>query len=155
MLDIMRASYRTTDEAVDAAVLADEGIHFEHLGLDPAVFQPVLDELKGRRGYITQDEVRLSPQTPNLAVVMKKFDDEHIHDDDEVRFVLDGAGVFDIRTNSDRWLRVVVEPGDLLVVPAGRHHRFELTSSSTIHCVRLFKDAAGWVPHYRAAPPPG
>ncbi len=151
----MRVSYRTTNVVLDADVLEREGIWFQHLGLDPAVFQPVLDELKDRRGYITQDEVRLSPQTPNLEVVLKKFDDEHIHDDDEVRFVLDGAGVFDIRGSDERWLRVVIEPGDLLVVPAGRNHRFELTSSSTIHCVRLFKDPAGWVPHYRDTPPPG
>jgi len=151
----MRVTYRTSGAAADPALLEDEGIHHRFLGLEPAVFQPVLDELKGRRGYITQDEVRLSPSTPNLDVVMKKFDDEHIHDDDEVRFVLDGEGVFDIRTKGDRWLRVVVEPGDLLVVPAGRHHRFELTSSSNIHCVRLFKDPAGWVPRYRDAPPPG
>ncbi len=151
----MHASYRTCGAVVGADVLEREGIHHRVLGLDPAIFQPVLDDLKGRRGYITQDEVRLSPATPNLDVVLKKFDDEHIHDDDEVRFVLAGAGVFDIRTTDDRWLRVVIEPGDLLVVPAGRHHRFELTSSSTIHCLRLFKDPAGWVPHYRAAPPPG
>lgn len=151
----MRVTYRTTGAVADPALLEDEGIHHRFLGLDRAVFQPVLDDLKGRRGYITQDEVRLSPSTPNLDVVMKKFDDEHIHDDDEVRFVLDGAGVFDIRTNDDRWLRVVVEPGDLLVVPAGRHHRFELTSASNIHCVRLFKDPAGWVPRYRETQPPG
>jgi 1,2-dihydroxy-3-keto-5-methylthiopentene dioxygenase len=151
----MHVSWRTLGEVLDSTVLAREGIHAEHLGLDPARYQPVLDELKGQRGYITQDEVRLSPDTPQLAVVMKKFDDEHIHDDDEVRFVLDGAGVFDIRSTSDRWLRVVVEAGDLIVVPARRHHRFELTSLSRIHCVRLFKDASGWVPHYRDAPPPG
>ena len=151
----MRVNWRISGDVVDPSVLGGEGIYQRFLGLDPAVFQPVLDDLKGRRGYITQDEVQLSPQTKNLDVVMKKFDDEHLHDDDEVRFVLSGAGVFDIRTTDDRWLRVVVEPGDLLVVPAGRHHRFELTSSSNIHCVRLFKDPAGWVPRYRDAPPPG
>lgn len=151
----MQVSWRTSGDVLSPDILAREGIHAQHLGLDPATFQPVLDELKGKQGYITQDEVRLSPDTPQLAVVMKKFDDEHIHDDDEVRFVLDGAGVFDIRATSDRWLRVVVEAGDLIVVPAGRNHRFELTSSSRIHCVRLFKDPAGWVPRYREAPPAG
>lgn len=151
----MHITWRTSGDVVAHDVLEREGIHAQHLGLDPAVFQPVLDELKGKRGYITQDEVRLSPDTPQLAVVMKKFDDEHIHDDDEVRFVLDGAGVFDIRSTGDRWLRVVVEAGDLIVVPAGRNHRFELTSASRIHCVRLFKDPAGWVPRYRDTPPAG
>ena len=155
MIRSMRAIYRTSHEAVDVAVLEANGIHYRHLGTDPARFQPVLDELKGKRGYGTQDEVTLSPQTPNLPVVLKKFDDEHTHDEDEVRFVLAGAGVFDIRANDERWLRIVVEPGDLIVVPAGKHHRFELTEASTIHCVRLFKDPSGWVPRYRSESPPG
>jgi 1,2-dihydroxy-3-keto-5-methylthiopentene dioxygenase len=46
-------------------------------------------------------------------------------------------------------MRVTVEPGDLLVVPKDRHHRFFLTDSKQIRCVRLFQDSAGWVPHYR------
>jgi 1,2-dihydroxy-3-keto-5-methylthiopentene dioxygenase len=151
----MRATYRKTNEAIDAAVLETNGIHYRHLGTDPARFQPVLDELKGKRGYGTQDEVSLSAQTPNLGVIMAKFDGEHVHDDDEVRFVLEGEGVFDIRAKDERWLRIVVEAGDLIVVPAGVNHRFELTPLTRIHCVRLFKDAAGWVPHYRENPPPG
>jgi 1,2-dihydroxy-3-keto-5-methylthiopentene dioxygenase len=151
----MRATYRSTNAPVDTAVLEGNGIFYRHLGTDPVLYQPVLDDLKGKRGYGTQDEVSLSPATPNLDVVLKKFDDEHTHDDDEVRFVLEGAGVFDIRASDDRWLRIVVEPGDLIVVPAGKNHRFELTEQQHIHCVRLFKDPAGWVPRYRPSSPPG
>ena len=65
--------------------------------------------------------------------------------------MLDGEGVFDIRSSDDRWLRVKVERGDLIVVPAKRYHRFELTDAKSIRCVRLFKDQSGWVPHYREA----
>lgn|GEM_PF-6364108 len=82
--------------------------------------------------------------------ICAKFLDEHYHDDDEVRFVLEGDGVFDIRFGDDRWMRVVVEVGDLIVVPARRHRRFLLTDQKDIRCVRLFKDASGWVPHSRA-----
>lgn len=63
--------------------------------------------------------------------------------------MLEGDGIFDIRSRDDRWMRVVVEVGDLIVVPAKRHHRFLLTDKKDIRCVRLFKDASGWVPHYR------
>jgi 1,2-dihydroxy-3-keto-5-methylthiopentene dioxygenase len=150
----MHAHVRSTLIAVDAAALEAAGIHTRHLGLDPTHYQPALDELKGRRGYHTQDEVRLSSATPDLAAVLKKFDAEHAHADDEVRFVLDGAGVFDIRDRADRMIRVVVEAGDLIVVPARTHHRFELTDACRIHAIRLFKDAAGWVPEYRTDPPP-
>jgi 1,2-dihydroxy-3-keto-5-methylthiopentene dioxygenase len=66
-----------------------------------------------------------------------------------VRFVLEGEGIFDIRSRDDRWMRVVVERGDLIVVPKDRHHRFMLTEHKTIRCVRLFQDKSGWTPHYR------
>jgi 1,2-dihydroxy-3-keto-5-methylthiopentene dioxygenase len=150
----MRAFLRSNLVAVDAAVLERHGIHYRHLGLDAAAFQPVLDELKTKSGYGTQDEVRLSQDTPNLEAVLKKFDDEHTHSDDEIRFVLDGEGVFDIRDSNDRMIRVVVEAGDLIVVPARVNHRFELGQHGRIHCIRLFKDPAGWVPAYRERPPP-
>lgn len=151
----MRAHYRATQEPLTAADLEANGVHYRHLGLDRGVFQPVLDELSQRRGYGTQDEVKLNPDTPNLPAVLQKFDGEHLHEDDEVRFLLDGEGVFDIRANDERWMRIVVEAGDLIVVPKGKHHRFELTPINRIHCVRLFKDVAGWVPVYRDSPPPG
>ncbi|MDP2341663.1 MAG: cupin domain-containing protein [Deltaproteobacteria bacterium] len=151
----MRAHYRTTNEPLTAHDLEKNGVHYRHLGLDKAVFQPVLDELSQKRGYGTQDEVKLNGDTPNLPVVLKKFDGEHLHEDDEVRFLLDGEGVFDIRANDERWMRIVVEAGDLIVVPKGKHHRFELTELCRIHCVRLFKDVAGWVPVYRESPPAG
>jgi len=64
-------------------------------------------------------------------------------------FVLEGEGIFDIRSKGDRWMRVKVEAGDLIVVPKERYHRFELTETKTIRCVRLFQDASGWVPEYR------
>jgi len=154
----MRAHYRSPLNAepvsVDAATLERHGVHFRHLELDPTTYQPILDELKAKSGYGTQDEVQLSKDTANLAAIMKKFDDEHCHADDEIRFVLSGEGVFDIRDGADRMIRVLVEPGDLIVVPRRVNHRFELTEQCAIHCIRLFKDPSGWVPSYRASPPP-
>ena len=64
------------------------------------------------------------------------------------------VGIFDIRAADGRWMRVAVEAGDLIVVPADLYHRFFLTERQQIRCVRLFKDAAGWVPEYRVTPAP-
>ena len=108
-----------------------------------------LDRVKRERGYVEEDIVELAPTTENLEGICAKFADEHLHTDDEVRFVLAGAGIFDIRDDADRWMRVTVEPGDLIVVPRDRHHRFFLTDAKQIRCVRLFQSTAGWVPHYR------
>lgn len=134
---------------LDVEHLQRSGVTYERLELDAHDFQPSLDALASARGYVEQDIVELSPDTPNLQAICDKFVGEHLHTDDEVRFVLAGAGVFDIRDTADRWMRVTVEAGDLIVVPADRYHRFTLTAAQHIRCVRLFKDRGGWVPHYR------
>ncbi|HEY4223939.1 MAG TPA: cupin domain-containing protein [Myxococcota bacterium] len=148
----MRAFFRESpNEKIDGNVLEANGVFYRQLPMEKDQYQPHLDDLTKKRGYITQDEVKLWPDMPNLEVALKKFDPEHHHEEDEVRFVLDGEGVFDIRSNDERWMRVIVEKGDLIVVPKGKHHRFELTEQTQIHCVRLFKDPAGWVAVYRNA----
>ncbi len=146
----MQAYWLEEGGAIPAAELNAQGVRYEALPTDAAAYQAPLDALKAANGYVEQDVVALSPATPNLEAICAKFVDEHIHDDDEVRFVLDGEGIFDIRSHDDRWMRVKVETGDLIVVPAGRNHRFLLTDARHIRCVRLFKDASGWVPHYRS-----
>ena len=100
-------------------------------------------ELKASQGYLTEDLVVLSNQTPCLDDVLVKFNLEHHHRDDEVRFVIDGGGVFTIRQEA-LIFDVVVEPGDLLVVPAYTLHRFNLTEERKIKCVRIFKNPSGW-----------
>jgi 1,2-dihydroxy-3-keto-5-methylthiopentene dioxygenase len=131
------------------ADLAAAGVHYERLSTDPAEYEPAVARLREERGYVARDEVSLSPQTPGLEGLLAKFLAEHLHTEDEVRFVLAGEGIFDIRSADDRWMRVQVEAGDLLVVPAGRYHRFLLTEQRSIRCVRLFQDKAGWTPVYR------
>lgn len=140
-----RADYPT----LDVEHLRACGVLYERLELDGDGYEARLAELRRERGYIEQDVVELAPETENLEAICAKFADEHLHTDDEVRFVLAGAGIFDIRDDADRFMRVTVEPGDLIVVPKHRHHRFFLTDSKQIRCVRLFQDRAGWVPHYR------
>jgi 1,2-dihydroxy-3-keto-5-methylthiopentene dioxygenase len=143
----MQAFFIDNNDPIDANILEANGVIYRRLDLNN--FQPTLDELRTRRGYVTQDEVALRPDTPNLDGILAKFDPEHLHTDDEVRFVLEGEGIFDIRSNDERWMRVIVEAGDLIVVPAGKNHRFELTNKRAIRCARLFKDQSGWTPVYR------
>lgn len=146
----MRAHWIERGRELTPAELDAEGIHHARLPIEPANYQGPLDALKRDRGYIEQDIVALAPDTPNLDAICAKFVDEHSHDEDEVRFVLSGEGIFDIRSHADAWMRVHVQAGDLIVVPKDRFHRFMLTDDKHIRCVRLFRDAGGWVPRYRA-----
>jgi 1,2-dihydroxy-3-keto-5-methylthiopentene dioxygenase len=147
----MRAFFLDRGADISSEELARNGVLQRRLATEPAAYRALIDQLKADRGYIDEDIVELRSDTPNLAAICGKFVDEHSHSEDEVRFVLQGEGIFDIRSPRDEWMRVVVEAGDLIVVPEGRHHRFLLTESQTIRCVRLFKDKSGWEPHYRAA----
>jgi 1,2-dihydroxy-3-keto-5-methylthiopentene dioxygenase len=145
----MHAKWLDSGEALNADTLRTEGLLYERVPAGD--FQSRLELLKRERGYVKQDEVAMSPETPGLEGICAKFADEHTHDEDEVRFILEGEGVFDVRSTGDRYMRVTVEVGDLIVVPANRNHRFELTDARTIRAVRLFKDPSGWVPRYRSA----
>ncbi len=149
----MKATWLTSGDTQASAISADaleaQGVLYARISTEPNQYRAPLDKVKSDHAYVEEDIIELRPDTPNLEGICAKFIDEHYHDDDEVRFVLGGEGIFDIRSTDDRWMRVVVEKGDLIVVPAGRHHRFMLTDKKAIRCVRLYKDESGWVPHYR------
>lgn len=113
---------------------------------DEAALEERIEAFKAEHGYLVHDIVSISPETPNDA--LSKFDKPHTHSEDEVRLFLEGEGIFDLRDDDGVWFRFVLEKGDMIVVPAGRVHRFEPTFKKSLKCVRIFKDSAGWVPKY-------
>lgn len=108
-----------------------------------------LDDIARERRYRNRDIVDLSPETVGSEDAFKAkldtFYAEHYHDDEEIRYVVDGEGYFDMRTANDRWIRARVEKHDLLVLPAGIYHRFTVNSGLRyIKAIRLFKDQPKW-----------
>ena len=81
-------------------------------------------------------------------MLLDKFNREHHHTEDEVRFVVDGHGIFTICGRSGRYFDVGVGPGDLIAVPAWTRHWFTLAEDRRIKCIRLFQDPAGWAAIY-------
>jgi 1,2-dihydroxy-3-keto-5-methylthiopentene dioxygenase len=112
------------------------------------VYAPDIERLKREGGYVTADVIQVKPETPGLEEMLRKFSREHRHDEDEVRFILQGSGVFHIRPEGGAVVAIQVEAGDLLRVPAGTLHWFDLCPDRRIRAIRLFKDASGWVPRY-------
>ena len=107
-----------------------------------------IDRLKKEGGFVTADVIDVRPNTPGLDAMLAKFNREHWHDEDEVRFILEGRGVFHIHPRDGAVLAIEVGPGDLLRVPRGTWHWFDLCADRRIRAIRLFQDAAGWTPCY-------
>lgn len=119
-----------------------------------AAYAPVLEPYMAARGYQTADVIAIHPETPNLDTLRAKFLKEHTHTEDEVRFFVEGHGDFwfhlpaDSANEAPDVFCVRCERGDLLAVPAGFKHWFELGDKPRVKAIRIFTDTAGWTPHY-------
>lgn len=135
--------------AIESETLAASGILSWRVPSDEASRDAFVETVKRDHGYVDHDFVELSPDTPNLDTICAKFDREHFHTEDEVRLVVDGEGIFDVRDARDQWIRIEVTSGDMIVIPKNTHHRFYLTDARRIRCMRLFANHDGWAPVYR------
>ncbi|CAH1774760.1 unnamed protein product [Owenia fusiformis] len=119
--------------------------------IDPTEYQEceMYKTLRSERGYNYEDCIQVTDDKPEFQKMLKQFYEEHLHADEEVRFVLDGSGYFDVRDDADAWIRIQMEPGDLIVLPAGIYHRFTLDTKNFIKAVRLFKGEPVWTAHPR------
>jgi len=113
-----------------------------------AAYAPEIDRLKDQGGYVTADVIDVSPATPGLDAMLNRFNSEHWHDEDEVRFIIEGRGLFHIHPREGQVVSITVEAGDLLRVPRGTWHWFDLCQEKRIRAIRLFQDTSGWTPHY-------
>jgi 1,2-dihydroxy-3-keto-5-methylthiopentene dioxygenase len=113
-----------------------------------AAYAPEIEKLKARGDYVTADVIDVNPQTPGLDAMLAKFNREHWHDEDEVRCIIQGRGLFHIRPQQGPVIAIQVEAGDLIRVPQGTWHWFDLCPDREIRAIRLFQDPAGWTPRY-------
>jgi 1,2-dihydroxy-3-keto-5-methylthiopentene dioxygenase len=115
-----------------------------------ATYRDVVDELVAAEGYVTVDVAGIRPTgepgwAEAAAAVRGKFIDEHTHgDDDEVRFMVRGAGVFFFHIG-DRVHAVYARAGDLLGCPQGTTHWFDTGPVPDFTAIRFFHDPNGWV----------
>ena len=108
------------------------------------VYAQTIDRLKQRGGYRSVDVFRLLPTSPNWPAVRRKYLSEHTHDDDEVRFFVEGGGTFFLR-DANKVVELRVERGDLIRVPAGARHWFDAGDPPYCTAIRLFTRPDGWV----------
>lgn len=160
LLKIPEENRTLTDERTIGTYLAERGIEYERLGSLAAVpadapadavlaaHAEKIEALKARGGYVVADIIDVTAETPGLDAMLKRFSSEHWHDEDEVRLIVEGRGIFHIHPTNGPVFALEVEAGDLIRVPRGTHHWFDLCGDRRIRAIRLFQDKAGWTPHY-------
>jgi len=114
-------------------------------------FSEQVEKLKREGGYVTADVIDVNANTPGLDAMLAKFNIEHTHDEDEVRYIVAGRGLFHIHPQHGSVVAIEVEAGDLIRVPRGTLHWFDLCGDRRIRAIRLFQDKAGWTPHYTSS----
>lgn len=127
--------------ALTPEALANVGVLYYTISSQEAV-----DELATSRNYKNRDVITLSPEKMGAVYEekAKTFFHEHLHEDEEIRYIRDGRGYFDVRSEGDEWVRILLEKDDLIILPAGIYHRFTTDSDNYIMAMRLFKDEPKW-----------
>ena len=151
-----RALETLTDQAQMARILSKHGVRFEQwtCGADLTqdstqdeileAYRAQVDALMKDSGFQSADVISLHPEHPDKDVLRQKFLNEHTHSDDEVRFFVDGQGLFYLHFD-DMVYGVLCEKGDLISVPANTQHWFDMGPSPSFKCIRLFTSPEGWV----------
>jgi len=132
-----------SNRTVDPAYLSSLGIIHHELPDDIDGVNKIASE----RNYKNRDTIEISPTTlPNYEEKVKNFFHEHLHEDEEIRYILEGGGYFDVRSPEDDWVRIRLEKGDLMIMPAGIYHRFTTDEQNYTKAMRLFKEDPKWTP---------
>ncbi|WVR03238.1 1,2-dihydroxy-3-keto-5-methylthiopentene dioxygenase [Kwoniella sp. DSM 27419] len=137
--------------------LTELGVIYKSFPIDEdKQWEKEIDAFAKERGYKNRDQITVTREGLGAAYEdkIKSFFDEHLHEDEEIRYILGGSGYFDVRGVhapwSDRWIRIALDKGDLIVLPAGIYHRFTVDEANTITAMRLFQDEPKWTPHSRS-----
>lgn len=153
------ALMESTNHATIGDTLGLAGVRFErwrahaHLAADAnqdeviAAYRRDIDRLCAEGGYQAVDVVSMQPEHPEREALRRKFLNEHIHSEDEVRFFVQGAGLFTLHLEQ-RVYELLCEAGDLIGVPANTRHWFDMGPRPYFVAIRLFTNPAGWVAQF-------
>ena len=111
-------------------------------GHHPQAYADAIARVQRDGGYATVDAIRMTPDHPDREPLRRKFLEEHTHAEDEVRFFVEGCGLFVLHIGSEV-LSVLCERGDLMRVPAGTRHWFDMGSQPRFCAVRWFNNPEG------------
>lgn len=142
-----------------ATILAEKGVRFERWQASQplsaqaqqdeviSAYKADIERLMQENGFQSVDVISLSADHPDKAMLRQKFLNEHTHSEYEVRFFVDGQGLFYLHLG-DKVYTVLCEKGDLISVPAGTTHWFDMGPNPNFKAIRLFTNPEGWVANF-------
>ena len=154
---------QTTDAERIAAELERRGLRFQRwparatLPADAdqaailAAYAEEIGRVQAEGSYPTVDAIRLTPDHPDRLALREKFLAEHTHGEDEVRFFVEGRGLFCLHLEGEV-LQVLCESGDWISVPAGTRHWFDMGPEPSFCALRFFDNPEGWVARFTGDP---
>jgi len=143
------------DYEIIARTLKNIGVQLEHWEanqpLTPdadqeevtSAYSDAIEKLNVLHGFQSIDVVSLRPDHPDKEEFRRKFLSEHTHADFEIRFFVDGRGLFYLHI-ADKVYMVLCEKGDLISVPANTTHWFDMGEKPDFKCIRFFSTPDGW-----------
>ena len=165
--DPATVEWQATDPVTIAEQLAAVGIRFEQWQATApvkagdssdqvmAAYKPDIEQLVAEEGYQTVDVISLDASNPAMEAkvpeLRQKFLSEHRHSEDEVRFFVDGQGLFSLHVR-DKVYEVLCQKGDLISVPANTPHWFDMGPKPSFVAIRFFNNTEGWVANYTGSP---
>jgi 1,2-dihydroxy-3-keto-5-methylthiopentene dioxygenase len=151
--------FQSNDYQAIAAKLKEKGVRFEHWEINNQLasgvseeevvkaYQTDIDRLIAAEGYQAVDVVSLNRDHPEKAKLRQKFLAEHTHSEDEVRFFVAGVGLFSLHLEQQVF-ELLCTQGDLISVPKGTPHWFDMGANPNFIAIRLFNNPEGWVAQY-------
>ena len=147
---------QSREHAVIASELAKVGVLFEQWQANApvkagdsaevimAAYRSDIDRLVAENGFNSVDVVSIAPDNPQREAMRAKFLEEHTHKEGEVRFFVDGSGLFSLHIG-DKVYEVLCEKGDLISVPDGATHWFDMGPAPSFVAIRFFTNPDGWI----------
>ncbi|MFM6934522.1 MAG: 1,2-dihydroxy-3-keto-5-methylthiopentene dioxygenase [Flavobacteriales bacterium] len=161
ILSIPNKQIQLTDSSDIRSFMNQRGIYFDQWFCDVVfddsataeeilqAYQKDLKPFMEKGGYQTADVISINRLTENYEAIRAKFLAEHTHSEDEIRFFVDGQGLFWFHLEGEDVFNLLCERGDLISVPAGTKHWFDAGETNPfVKAIRIFIDMSGWVPHY-------
>lgn len=112
-----------------------------------SLYQNEIDRIMRDFNFGSVDVIHMTPQHPEKIQLREKFLREHVHSEDEVRFFIEGGGLFCLHIENKIYA-VKCEKQDFISVPTGVKHWFDAGEHPKFSVIRFFTHKEGWIAHY-------